>query len=78
METFSPLIESRVYAAGKEPVMPAYCHLRDYGIRKLIQNVEESVNLQKEFVNLAAHELRNPYGYYFHFTAKCHNYILLH
>jgi signal transduction histidine kinase len=27
---------------------------------KLIQNVKDSVNLQKEFVNLAAHELRNP------------------
>ena len=27
---------------------------------KLVQSVKDSVNLQKEFVNLAAHELRNP------------------
>ena len=61
VETFSQLIESGVYTAGKEPVMPSILSFeRLWYQTKLIQNVEESVNLQKEFVNLAAHELRNP------------------
>lgn len=61
VETFSQLIESGVYTTGKEPVMPSILSFeRLWYQTKLIQNVEESVNLQKEFVNLAAHELRNP------------------
>lgn len=61
VDTFSQLIESGVYTAGKESVMPSILSFeRLWYQTKLIQNVEDSVKLQKEFVNLAAHELRNP------------------
>ncbi len=79
MGTFSQLVESGAYTSGKEPVLPSILSFeRLWYQAKLIQNVEEPVNLHKEFVNLAAHELRNPCGYYFNFIAKCHNYILPH
>lgn len=60
-DTFSQLIESGVYTVGKEPIMPNILSFeRLWYQANLVQNVEDSVRLQKEFVNLAAHELRNP------------------
>lgn len=61
VDSFSQLIESAIYTVGKETVMPSILLFeRLWYQTKLIQNVKDSVNLQKEFVNLAAHELRNP------------------
>ncbi len=61
VDIFTQLIESAIYTVGKEPVMPNVLMFERLWYQiKLIQNVEDSVNLQKEFVNLAAHELRNP------------------
>ena len=61
VDSFSKLIESAIYTVGKETVMPSILLFeRVWYQTKLIQNVKDSVNLQKEFVSLAAHELRNP------------------
>ncbi len=61
VDTFSQLIEPGVYTARKEPITPSILSFeRLWYQTKLFQNVEDSANLQKEFVNLAAHELRNP------------------
>lgn len=60
-DTFSQLIESGVYTVGKEPFMPNILSFDGLWYQaNSVQNVEDSVSLQKEFVNLAAHELRNP------------------
>ena len=61
LDSFSKLIESSVYTVGKDTVMASILLFeRLWYQTKLIQNVKDSVSLQKEFVNLAAHELRNP------------------
>jgi signal transduction histidine kinase len=61
VDSLSQLIESALYIVGKETVIPSILLFeRLWYQTKLIQNVKDSVNLQKEFVNLAAHELRNP------------------
>lgn len=61
LDSFSQLIESSVYTVGKDTVMASIILFeRLWYQTRLIQNVKDSVSLQKEFVNLAAHELRNP------------------
>jgi two-component system sensor histidine kinase VicK len=59
--SFSELIESAIYTVGRELVITNILLFeRLWYQTELIQNVKDSVNLQKEFVNIAAHELRNP------------------
>lgn len=59
--SLTQIIDSAVYISGKETVL-SNMRLFDklWYQTKLIQSVEGSINLQKEFVNLAAHELQNP------------------
>ena len=59
--SFSELIELAIYTVGRELVITNILLFeRLWHQTELIQNVKDSVNLQKEFVNIAAHELRNP------------------
>lgn len=59
--SLSEILESATYFSGKETVLSSM-RLFDklWYQTKLVQSVEGSINLQKEFVNLAAHELQNP------------------
>lgn len=60
-DSLTQIIDSATYVSGKDTVL-SNVRLFDrlWYQTKLIQNVECSVNLQREFVNLAAHELQNP------------------
>jgi hypothetical protein len=76
LDSFSQLIELAIYTVGKETVMPSILLFeRLWYQTKLIENVKDSVNLQKEFVNLAAHELRNPIQPILALSGLIHNKI---
>ena len=68
VDSFSQLIESAIYTVGKETVMPSILLFeRLWYQTKLIQNVKDSVNLQKEFVNLVPMNCEILYSQYWYY-----------